>query len=153
MNSSPSMIIFAHLFLISVIQKSCHKDIKYHMTLKVIFRDTSHTSQEPWPWTLWETMSPYLQQVVFEKESKWPWNISIWCPVGSHVCRLDIHLAATYSLGPSSIVWSSKLGPPAPPCPPMRVLEVQWSRALSLVCEVAISVAYTHTSDPEDFWA
>ena len=44
----------------------------------------------------------------------------------------------TYSVGPSSVVWS-ELGP-APPFPPMRVLEVYWSRALSLVCEVALSM-------------
>jgi hypothetical protein len=43
-------------------------------------------------------------------------------------CRLYIHLAFTYSVGPSNVVWS-KLGP-APPCPPMRVLGVSWSRAL-----------------------
>ena len=51
--------------------------------------------------------------------------------------RLYIHIAFTYSVGPSSVVWS-ELGP-APPFPPMRVLEVQWSRALSLECEVALS--------------
>ena len=34
---------------------------------------------------------------------------------------------------------SSKLGP-ALPFPPMRVLEVYWSRALSLMCEVALRV-------------
>ena len=37
-------------------------------------------------------------------------------------CRLYIHLAFTYSVGPSSVVWS-ELGR-APPFPPMRVLEV-----------------------------
>ena len=51
-------------------------------------------------------------------------------------CRLYVHLAFTYSVGPSSVVWS-KLGP-APPFSPMRVLEVYWSWALSLVCEVAL---------------
>ena len=54
-----------------------------------------------------------------------------------HPCRLYIHLAFTYSVGPSSVVWS-KLGL-APPFPPMRVLEVQWSWALSPVCEVAFT--------------
>ena len=49
-------------------------------------------------------------------------------------CRLYIHLTFTYSIGLSSVVWS-KLGL-APPFPPMRVLEVQWSWAFSLVCEV-----------------
>ena len=51
-------------------------------------------------------------------------------------CRLYIHLALTYSVGPSSVVLI-KLGA-APPFPPMRVLEVEWSWALSLVCEVAL---------------
>ena len=50
--------------------------------------------------------------------------------------RLYIHLAFTYSIGPSSVVWS-ELGP-ALPFPPMRVLEVQWSHAPNLVCEVAL---------------
>jgi len=52
-------------------------------------------------------------------------------------CRLYIHLAFTYSVGPSSVVWS-EFGL-APPFPPMRVLEVYWSRALNLVCEMALS--------------
>ena len=41
-----------------------------------------------------------------------------------NLCRLYIHLAFTYSVGPSSVVWS-ELGP-ATPFPPMRVLERQW---------------------------
>ena len=55
-----------------------------------------------------------------------------------HPCRLYIHLAFTYSLGPSSTVWSELR--PSPPFPPMRVLEAYWSRALSPVCEVALSI-------------
>ena len=51
-------------------------------------------------------------------------------------CGLYIHVTFTYSVGPSSIV-RSELGP-APPFPPMRVLKVEWSWALSLVCEVAL---------------
>jgi len=58
-------------------------------------------------------------------------------------CRFYIHLVFTYSIGPSSVVWSSELGP-APPFPPMRVLDVEWSRALSLVCEVAPSTPWNH---------
>ena len=51
--------------------------------------------------------------------------------------RLHIHLHShTYSVGPPSVVWSD-LGA-ALPLPPMRALVVQWSRALSLVCEVAL---------------
>jgi hypothetical protein len=46
---------------------------------------------------------------------------SIRCHVGIHV-EFYIHLAFTYSVGPSSVV-GSELGP-APPFPPMRVLEV-----------------------------
>ena len=53
-------------------------------------------------------------------------------------CRLYIHLAFTCSIGPSSVVWG-ELGP-ALPFPPMRVLELWWSWALSLMCEVALSV-------------
>ena len=37
-------------------------------------------------------------------------------------CRLYVHLAFTYSIGPSSVVWS-ELGP-APPFPPMSVWSV-----------------------------
>jgi len=51
-------------------------------------------------------------------------------------CRLHIHLAFTYSIGPSSVAWS-KLGP-APSFLPMGLLEVQWSRALGLMCEVVL---------------
>ena len=67
----------------------------------------------------------------------WP----IWFHVGILV-ESNIHLAYAYSVGPSSVVWS-ELGL-APPFPPMRVLEVQWSHALSLVCEVALSVTSRH---------
>ena len=55
-----------------------------------------------------------------------------------NLCRLYIHLAVNYSVGPSSVARSIKFGA-APPFPPMRVLEVYWSRALSLVCEVALN--------------
>ena len=47
----------------------------------------------------------------------------LWCHVGIHV-DFNIHLAVTYFVGPSSVVWS-ELGS-APPFPPMRVLEVYW---------------------------
>ena len=53
-------------------------------------------------------------------------------------CIFYTHLAFSYSVGPASVVWS-ELGP-APPFPPMRVQEVQWSRALSLMCELALTV-------------
>ena len=46
---------------------------------------------------------------------------------------------------PLSIAWS-ELGR-APPFPPMRVLEVPevyWSRALSLVCELALRICFMH---------
>ena len=59
---------------------------------------------------------------------------SIWCHVGIHVDFTSILHSLVYSVGPSSIVWS-ELGP-APPSPSIRVHEVYWSRALSLVCEV-----------------
>ena len=57
-----------------------------------------------------------------------------------NTCRLYIHLAFTYSVNPLSIVWS-ELGP-APLFPPMRVLEVLWPWAHSLVCEVVLSSAH-----------
>ena len=47
---------------------------------------------------------------------------------------------------PLSIAWS-ELGR-APPFPPMRVLEVPevyWSRALSLVCELALRICFMHS--------
>ena len=65
-------------------------------------------------------------------ESKWPWNM-IPC---RKLCKRCVRLAFTYFVCPSSVVWS-EVGQ-APPFPPMRVLEVQWSRALNLVCEVAL---------------
>ena len=61
-------------------------------------------------------------------------------------CRLYTHLAFTYSVGPSSVAWS-ELGP-GPPFPPMRVLEVQGSRALSPVCEVALESCVGETKMP-----
>jgi hypothetical protein len=45
----------------------------------------------------------------------------------------NIHLAFTYSIDPSSAMWSKLVR--ALPFPPMRVVEVQWSCALSLMCE------------------
>ena len=38
--------------------------------------------------------------------------------------RLYIHCAFTYCVGPSSVVWSSELGPASPSTKPMRVLQV-----------------------------
>ena len=64
----------------------------------------------------------------FWKWSKWPWNM-IQLMSCRTPCRLYIYLVVTYSVGPSSVVWS-EFGP-APPFPPLRVLEVQWSHALS----------------------
>ena len=67
-------------------------------------------------------------------------------------CRLYIRLAFTYSVGPSSVVWSELQ--PAPPFPPMRVLEVYlvtgsqshvWS-ALSLYIFLIRIHAFLHAS-------
>ena len=52
--------------------------------------------------------------------------------------KLYIHFAFAYSIRLSSVV-RSKLKP-TPPSLPMRVLKIKWSRALSLVCEVALSM-------------
>ena len=70
-----------------------------------------------------------------KKKPKRPWNMIHSMPC-RNPCRLYIHLAFAYSLGPSSVVWT-ELGP-APPFPPMKMLEVYWSRALRLVHEVAL---------------
>ena len=81
---------------------------------------------------------------VFWKWSKWPWNMIHWMP-RRNPWRLYISHILTYSVGLSSVVWS-ELGPISP-FPPMRVLEVKWSRALSLVCEVAL----TNTRIPTNY--
>ena len=58
-------------------------------------------------------------------------------------CHVGIHADSTTILHwhtplvPQGVVWS-ELGP-APPFSPMGVLEVWWSRALSLMCEVALN--------------
>ena len=78
----------------------------------------------------------------FFKLSEWSWNM-IHLMSRRNPCWLYMHLAFTYSVGPSSVVWSEL--EPASPFPPMRVLEVEWSRALSPVCEVALrAVARTN---------
>ena len=64
-------------------------------------------------------------------------TLSVRCHVGIHVDFTSILHSHSYSVGPSSLV-GSELGP-APPFPPMIVLEVQWPMALSLVCEVNLS--------------
>jgi hypothetical protein len=81
----------------------------------------------------------------FQKWSKWPWDMIHSMPC-RNPCRLYIHLAFTYFVGASRVVWS-ELGPVAP-FPPMRVLEVQWSRPLKLVCEVALRVAFHLEAGP-----
>ena len=53
-------------------------------------------------------------------------------------CGLYIHLAFSYFVGPSSVVWGES--GPVPPFPPMRVLEVKWSQALSLGLDVALDL-------------
>ena len=65
----------------------------------------------------------HLQKMVFEKSPNDHETWSIRCHVGIHVDTTSIFHSRTYSVGPSSIVWS-ELGPVSPPFPPMRVLEV-----------------------------
>ena len=55
-------------------------------------------------------------------------------------CKLYIHLAFKYFVGPSSVVWS-ELGPPAPPFPLMRMLVTGfqshvWSGPHKLGCQI-----------------
>ena len=64
-----------------------------------------------------------------------PSDHDTWC-IQCHE-EIHVHLVFTFSVGPSSVVWS-KLGP-ALAFPPMRVRGVEWSRALILVGEVALS--------------
>ena len=71
----------------------------------------------------------------FLKITQKTWNM-IHLMACRNPCRLYVHCAFTYFVGPSSVMWS-ELGL-APPFPPMRVLEVQWSHALGLMCEVAL---------------
>jgi hypothetical protein len=66
---------------------------------------------------------------------KWEWNMICLMPC-RNPCTLYIHLAFTYSVGPSSLVWSEL--EPAPPFPPTRVLGMWWSHALNLMCEGAL---------------
>ena len=88
-------------------------------------------------WDFWVSWSPGClsgvpSRGIFENSPSDHEIRSIWCDVGIHV-----DFTSTHFVGPSSVLWS-KLGP-APPFPPMRVLEVQRSQALSFVCEVALS--------------
>ena len=64
---------------------------------------------------------------------------SLWCHVRINVDFTSI-LHSPTPLIPQAYCEGGELGPPAPPFPPMRVLEVNWSWALSLVCDVALSV-------------
>ena len=73
----------------------------------------------------------YLQEMFSENDPMTMQTSSIRCHIEIHVdfpCILHSH---THSIAPSSVVWSNELAP-ALPFPPMRVLEVHWSRALSL---------------------
>ena len=69
----------------------------------------------------------------FRKYVKWPWNI-----IHLMSCRLDIHVAFTCSIAPSSVMWS-EVGP----TPHFFTNESTWSamvsRAPSVVCDVALS--------------
>jgi hypothetical protein len=99
-------------------------------------------NQQPWifevPWSPDFVLGLPPRDNVFENNPSDHETWSIRCHAGIP-CKLHIHRAFTYSVGPSSVVWS-ELGP-APPFPPMRALELIWSWALSLVCEVALTIA------------
>ena len=104
--------------------------------MRVLTHDKNRINQRMWafrvPWSL-----GLPSRGGFENSASGHKTWSIGCHAGVHV-DFYIRLAFTYSFGPSSRVWSGELGP-APPFPQMRVLEVWWSWALSLVCEVALS--------------
>ena len=88
----------------------------------------------------WCCVRPISKRWFFEDSPGDHETWSIWCHAGIHVDFTSILHSLVYSVGPSNIVWS-ELGP-APPFPLMRVLEVEWSQALSLVCAVAVSYRY-----------
>ena len=77
--------------------------------------------------------------MVFENSPSNHETRSIRCHAWIHTTFTPIS-PFTYSIGPSSIVWS-ELGL-APPFPPTRVLEVYRSRALKLVYEVALNTTF-----------
>ena len=80
-----------------------------------------------------------LHEVVFENNLSDHENMIHLMP-HRNACGLYIHLAFTYSIGPSSVVWSEIR--PTPPFPPMRVLEMQWSRP-SILCVMWPLLLYT----------
>ena len=74
-----------------------------------------------WLWAFRVSWSPgfmlgLLPRRGFCKQSTWPWNMIHLMPCRMP-CRLYIHLAFAYSVGPSNIVWG-ELGP-ALPFPPI----------------------------------
>ena len=98
----------------------------------------------------WRKLARWLSTSCVPKEEggfwkyfKGPWSV-IHLMSCRNLCRLYIYLAFTYSIGPSSLVWS-ELGP-AQPFPPMRMLEVQSLGTLSLMCEVALKERETKLS-------
>jgi hypothetical protein len=93
--------------------------------MRILTHDKNRLNQRLWAFIVSWSPSFVLglpPRGGFWIKSKWPWNMIELMPCRDP-CRLYIHLAFTYSVGPSSIVWS-ELGP-ALPCPPMRVLEVK----------------------------
>ena len=87
----------------------------------MVLRATLHMSQEPWPWN-GESPNESVQrpsQDTFQNQrfERLEWNMIHLMP-----CRLYIHLAFTYSVSPSSVVWR-ELGP----TPPFSTNESAWS--------------------------
>ena len=88
--------------VISMNLYSCRSStiIKYNKSIVVIIRNAM------------------VSRFCVRPTSKWPWNMIHRMPC-RNPCRHYMHLAITYSVGPSSVVWS-ELGP-GPLFPPMRV--------------------------------
>ena len=121
------------------------------------YANIRRTCVESWVWCFdWPTfdiaLKPHLQKVLPCRHSCHAWDLrlgnpcEVVCPTFHVLNGWDCTdwAQVTWDLvwtGPKSKHWVnqvwSELGP-APPFPPMRVLEVQWSRALSLACEVAL---------------
>ena len=82
-----------------------------------------------------------------DENSKRPWNL-IHSPPCRTPCRLFIHEVSFGPLGLHLCVWSELER--SPPFQPMRALRLQWSRAFSLVCEVALSSDLLKRADIQD---
>jgi len=112
----PSSVVWSHMWLypqrnacerVLFIGSSHMMMMKCNKSTVVRFRSAMVTSF---------CVRPTVEKWFWEY-SKWPWNMIHLMPC-RNPCRLYIHLASTYSVGPWSAVWSELR--PTPPFPPVR---------------------------------